>query len=143
VTIEHDEIRSWVEEHGGHPAVVKGVRGRGPGILRIDFPGFSGEDSLQEIAWDDFFARFDEAELAFLYQDKTAAGRPSRFNKLVSRETVGLSAPARRGSGVGPSARRGPAEPGRATRGRTKKAAKRARPSAPSRRKATARGRSA
>ena len=57
-----------------------------PGILRIDFPGYSGEGSLDEISWDDFFEKFDEKKLAFLYQDKTAAGKTSRFFKFVERE---------------------------------------------------------
>ncbi|HLV65249.1 MAG TPA: hypothetical protein VKY73_05530 [Polyangiaceae bacterium] len=91
-TIDHDEIRAWVEEHGGHPAMVKRTRGgAGSGILRIDFPGYSGARSLEPISWDEFFDRFEESELAFLYQDATGAGRPSRFNKLVGRETVDVA----------------------------------------------------
>lgn len=97
-TIDHDEIREWVESHGGHPALVKRTaRGGKGGILRIDFPGFSGEGSLEECSWDDFFEKFEESQLAFLYQDATGAGRPSRFNKLVARDTVEL-APRRRSS---------------------------------------------
>jgi hypothetical protein len=88
-TTDHDEIRRWVEEHGGRPAAVKRTaKGDSPGILRIDFPGFSGEQSLESIEWDEWFERFDSANLAFLYQDETGFGRPSRFNKLVSRESV-------------------------------------------------------
>ncbi len=88
-TIDHDEIRRWVEEHGGQPSRVAGTRsGKNSGILRIDFPGFSGERSLKPISWDEFFERFEAANLAFLYQDKTKSGRSSRFNKLVGRETV-------------------------------------------------------
>ena len=86
-TTDHDEIRSWVEARGGQPTVVASTRSsKGPGILRIDFPGFSGAGSLKPVDWDDFFERFDEAGLAFLYQDRTAGGRPSRFNKFVDRE---------------------------------------------------------
>jgi hypothetical protein len=88
-TIDHDEIRRWVEERGGKPAVVKRTaNGRQPGILRIDFPGFSGEQSLAPLEWDEWFERFDSANLAFLHQDETGSGRPSRFNKLVARESV-------------------------------------------------------
>jgi len=88
-TINHDEIREWVESHGGHPAMVKSTarNGRG-GILRIDFPGFSGQRSLEEVSWEDFFDKFEESELAFLHRDQTASARPSRFNKLVSRASV-------------------------------------------------------
>ncbi|HEU4604412.1 MAG TPA: hypothetical protein VFS24_20725, partial [Steroidobacteraceae bacterium] len=53
-----------------------------PGILRIDFPGFSGQQSLESISWDEWFEWFDRNELAFLYQDE------NRFNKLVSRDSV-------------------------------------------------------
>lgn len=85
-TRDHDTIRAWVEKRGGVPSVVKGTAKKkdGDGILRIDFPGYSGEDSLQEISWDEFFRKFDESKLEFLYQEKTADGKESRFNKFVS-----------------------------------------------------------
>jgi hypothetical protein len=53
------------------------------GILRIDFG--EKEESLDEISWDEWFQTFDKAQLAFLHQDKTADGKPSRFFKLVRR----------------------------------------------------------
>jgi len=83
-TTDHDEIRRWVEERGGHPATVKRTMGKGhtPGLLRIDYPGFSGEESLEEITWNEFFDKFDHEELAFLYQDEP----DSRFSKLIARE---------------------------------------------------------
>ncbi len=86
-TTDHNEIRRWVEERGGKPATVKRTGGKDEaGILRINFPGYSGEESLEEISWDEFFRKFDEKKLAFLYQDKTSEGKESRFFKFVSRE---------------------------------------------------------
>ena len=87
VTTDHDEIRSWVEERGGFPATVRSTAGKGhrPGILRIDYPGYSGVESLQRIDWDDFFKKFEKEKLAFLYQDETAGGDCSRFSKLIAR----------------------------------------------------------
>lgn len=85
-TIDHDEIREWVEARGGKPASVKRTGDKNdPGILRIDFPGYSGEGTLEEISWDDFFQKFEEAELALVYQETTADGKKSRFSKLVKR----------------------------------------------------------
>ena len=55
-------------------------------MIRLDFPGFSGENSLQEISWDEFFEAFDNNGLALVYQEKTAGGQKSNFSKLVSRE---------------------------------------------------------
>jgi hypothetical protein len=82
-TTNHDEIRRWVESRGGFPATVAGTESRGEeaGVLRIDYPGFSGKDTLERIDWDSWFQKFDEENLAFLYQDK----RNSRFSKLVRR----------------------------------------------------------
>jgi hypothetical protein len=81
-TVNHDEIRRWVEAHGGYPGAVKQTgRGGDPGILRIDFPGFSGESMLEALDWDTFFDWFERNELAFIYQDM----EESRFNKLVRR----------------------------------------------------------
>ena len=88
-TTNHHEIRKWAEARGGKPATVKRTESNGEaGVLRIDFPGYSGKDSLEEISWEEFFDKFDEKQLAFLYQDKTSSGEESRFFKLVSRETA-------------------------------------------------------
>jgi hypothetical protein len=88
-TTDHEVIRAWVEERGGTPVHVKGTGGRGDvGMLRIDFPGYSGEGKLEPVDWEDWFAKFDESGLAFLYQDETAGGERSNFNKLVSRSTL-------------------------------------------------------
>src|SRR5438445_75436 len=88
-TTDHDEIRRWAEERKAQPACVRGTGGEGDiGMLRLDFPGYSGEQSLEPISWDDWFDKFDERNLAFLHQDTTAAGEKSNFNKLVSRETA-------------------------------------------------------
>jgi len=88
-TTNHDEIRKWAEARSGKPATVKRTESNGEaGVLRIDFPGYSGSDSLEEISWEEFFKKFDEKQLAFLYQDETSSGEQSRFFKLVSRETA-------------------------------------------------------
>ncbi|HVW24717.1 MAG TPA: hypothetical protein VHC69_05075 [Polyangiaceae bacterium] len=80
-TTNHDDIIGWAEEKGAHPAVV-----RSTGIIRLHFPGFSSADALEPVGWDEFFEKFEEARLAFLYQDRGGAGRT--FNKLVHRETA-------------------------------------------------------
>ena len=42
-TTDHDEIRKWAEARGGKPATVKRTESDGEaGVLRIDFPGYSG-----------------------------------------------------------------------------------------------------
>ena len=85
-TTDHEAIRKWVEARGGHPATVKRTEKHGePGLLRIDFPGFSGEGSLEEITWEAFFDKFEKEKLAFLCQEETKGGKESRFSKIIAR----------------------------------------------------------
>jgi hypothetical protein len=92
VTVDHDTIREWAVARGGKPAHVKAAGSKSdPGILRIDFPGYSGANRLEEISWDDFFKAFEENDLALVYQEETAEGDRSNFNKLVSRSSVQIS----------------------------------------------------
>ncbi len=84
-TTDHDEIRSWVERHDGSPATVRTGDDDTVGVLRIDFPGGAGEDRLRHIDWDEWFAKFDAEDLAFLYQERKASGEDSTFFKLVAR----------------------------------------------------------
>jgi hypothetical protein len=85
-TRDHDEIRRWAEARGAQPAEVASTHTDGDaGILRFCFPNAPNRNdkSLREISWDEFFEKFDENNLELVYQEKTAAGQASNFNKLV------------------------------------------------------------
>ena len=87
---DHEEIRRWAESQGGQPARVRrtgrGARkGGDTGIIRIDFPGFSGGQSLEPISWEEWFDAFEKNKLALLV---SSDAKKPRFNKLVSRETA-------------------------------------------------------
>jgi hypothetical protein len=85
-TTDHATIRDWAEARDGWPAHVKDTEA-GPddaGILRIAFD--PDEQSLERLSWDDFFEKFEESQLAFLYQEETSEGETSRFFKLISRD---------------------------------------------------------
>lgn len=85
-TTNHDQIRKWAEARGGKPVTVCGTgKGDEPGVLRIDFPGGAGEERFEELSWEEWFAKFDENDLAFLYQERKASGEESTFFKLVKR----------------------------------------------------------
>jgi hypothetical protein len=83
-TTDHDTIRNWAEKRGAIPATVEGTEkdNEEAGILRFEF---RNDSDLEPIDWDAFFEKFEESRLAFLYQDKTAGGRLSRFHKFVRR----------------------------------------------------------
>lgn len=86
ITTDHEEITRWVEERNGQPAIVKGTENGRSALLRIDYPGFTGEETLEAVSWEEFFRIFDENNLAFLYQERTADGDLSRFSKLIDRD---------------------------------------------------------
>ncbi len=85
-TKDHDEIRKWAEARGGKPAVVAATEGKDEtGILRLMFPNAPNHNdgALEEISWDEFFEKFDASGLELTYQEKTADGQTSDFNKLI------------------------------------------------------------
>lgn len=91
VTTDHEEIRRWAEERGAQPARVRSTGGNGDvGIIRLEFPGAPGakDQDLEPISWDDWFREFDERGLALVYEETTATGQKSNFNKIISRETA-------------------------------------------------------
>lgn len=89
VLTDHDEIRKWAEARKARPACVRGTEADdGTCLLRLDFPGYAGAESLEPIPWEQWFRIFDKRKLALIVEDKMADGKPSNFNKLVSRDTA-------------------------------------------------------
>jgi hypothetical protein len=73
-TTDHEKIRQWIQQHGGAPAKVSDAAAgnRQPTeMLFVDFTG-SGEGPpyLEHVSWDEWFALFDDNDLAFRLPDK-------------------------------------------------------------------------
>jgi hypothetical protein len=86
-TTDHETIRRWAEERGARPSAVRGTgAGHEASGLRLDFPEYRGS-WLEEISWDEFFRRFEDKSLEFLYQDETRLGERSDFFKLINRSS--------------------------------------------------------
>jgi len=88
-TQDHDTIRNWAESRGAVPAEdASTAKGKQTGILRFAFPKARNnkDGNLQEISWDEFFDKFDQNGLELIYQEKTAGGARSNFNKLIYPE---------------------------------------------------------
>ncbi len=93
-TTDHDEIRRWAEARNAVPSEVASTeRDSEPGILRFQFPKAKNRNdaALKEISWEEFFEKFDQNGLALVYQEKTANGQVSNFNKLIHPESEGSS----------------------------------------------------
>jgi hypothetical protein len=87
-TTDHTKIRRWVEARNGKPVSVHGPDLAEDAPLRIDFPEDDDSedgDEHEELTWEEFFEKFDEKRLAFVYQESTASGEPSNFNLFVRR----------------------------------------------------------
>jgi len=84
-TTDPETIRRWVEDRGGRPAVIKARPDTAP---RIEFPQYQhrGARIIEWVTWEEFFRRFEQRRLAFVYQERTAGGAMSRYFKLVSRD---------------------------------------------------------
>jgi hypothetical protein len=121
--IDHEEIRRWAEDRGARPAHVSGTGGGDDvGMIRLDFPGYSAEGSLEEIGWDEWFDKFDESKLALMVQDETSEGKTSNFNKLVSLDTTQPRQASTRGASGSRASSRGSRAQGRSRRGRRPRA---------------------
>ena len=95
-TTDHDAIKAWAEARGGKPsAVASTVSDDDVGLIRLEFPSATNanDSNLTEITWDEFFEKFDEGGLALVYQEQTAAGDTSSFNRLIKRETAAAATP--------------------------------------------------
>lgn len=85
-TTTHETIRLWIEDRAGKPATVTSTHQKDDvGVLRVWFPGQGSGDDLDEISWDDFFAKFEEAKLKFLYEIHAEGNELSRFSKFIAR----------------------------------------------------------
>ena len=83
---DHGRIRRWAEARRARPAcVIDTGNSKDPGIIRLDFPGVRADERLQAITWERWFKAFEANNLALLIDEDD---RNSKFNKLVSRETV-------------------------------------------------------
>lgn len=69
-TTDNDEIRTWIEDHDGVPVIIKGVvedKGESPEMLHVSFGPMSPD--MEEMDWDEFFERFENENLALVYDD--------------------------------------------------------------------------
>ncbi len=87
VTIDHDEIRRWVDARGGWPAMVQRAGSPGStGEIRIGFPDSTRDEKVKQISWSEFLQKLDEAHLALEFEEREEDGGLSEFHRLISRQ---------------------------------------------------------
>ena len=82
-TTDHSEIRGWAAQHHARPAEVLPQRlDSEPAVLRFMFPGQARDhQDIRLISWEEFFVKFDELGLSFVY-DTDSTG----YNELLQVE---------------------------------------------------------
>lgn len=94
-TTDHQTIQSWAEALGGQPQRINDPTAQADAIgIRINFQG-GGDDAfmpsgeVQNISWQEFFDRFDQQQLAFVYDDHletSNAAMVSESYRFVKRD---------------------------------------------------------
>ena len=78
-TRDHLVIRQWAEQRQAEPATGEATRS-GPATVnvvdggagvRFNFPGYG---PFRSISWEEWFANFDQYQLAFVYEDAADEG---------------------------------------------------------------------
>lgn len=85
ITSDHSKIKQWADDRNAKPACYK-CSSRSS-LLLFRFPGET-EEAVINLSWEEFFEKFEEHKLAFLYQDMNDRGKKSRFNSFIKKETI-------------------------------------------------------
>ena len=94
ITINREEIESWAKKRGGIPKVIDHPESEGDPVgLRIDFPGtmddaFLDNHLTRKISWDNFFDRFDEMGLAFVFEKDNHLNDISLSYRFINRDEI-------------------------------------------------------
>ena len=65
-TVDHDEIRQWIQRHRGAPARIRDTASaRSAEVLLVDFLGARSGHYFEHVSWAEWFAWFDEHCLCF------------------------------------------------------------------------------
>jgi hypothetical protein len=87
-TRSHDVILSWANDRNAMPATVPNTEVDSYlGALRFDIPGFGSGQNLEHVSWSEWFATFDDRQLAMIFQERLQNGRQSSFFHFCRAET--------------------------------------------------------
>jgi hypothetical protein len=77
-TIDHEEIREWIEKHKAYPAVIAGSGDdETDGDLTLSFK--DPDMHALHISWEEFLGMFEVQHLRFRYEDTSATGEDPRW----------------------------------------------------------------
>ena len=80
MTHDHAEIKNWIKARDGRPAMLKDE----PNALTLRFKELES-GAMKLISWTKFFQRFEEDNLALVYQEVGDGGEIRSFCRLLPR----------------------------------------------------------
>ncbi len=84
VTIDRNIIRKWAQARHGWPALVKKVTSAGiEMVLSFVFPDNEPLETVRKISWEEFFEKFDQQHLAFVYQESDRNRELSYYYEFI------------------------------------------------------------
>lgn len=83
-TTNQKDIMEWASRRGAIPSSIKGTQDEGTvaGILKFDF---TGDESLEPLAWQEFFDKFEKEKLNFIYREMEEDGNYSHWYEFEDR----------------------------------------------------------
>ena len=82
-TTDHFEIRHWAEQHNAVPVeMLPDHVDSEPATLRLLLPAQIRNLGMTRISWDEFFVKFDELGLTFVYDSESTG-----YNEILQVES--------------------------------------------------------
>jgi len=81
VTVDHQVIMAWAQRREARPSTFMGAERPWPLVFDLGTP----DTGLKEIEWDDFFADFERAYLAFLFHETAENGDLDDLYEFANR----------------------------------------------------------
>ena len=80
ITTDRNVIEKWAKARHGWPAIVRTATNVGVEMaLSIVFPDGEDRESANKISWEEFFEKFDQQNLVFMYREKDPNQKLSRY----------------------------------------------------------------
>ncbi len=77
LTTDKEKIKQWIQTYKGWPAIkLMETADSIETVLAIVFPGGEGDHVIRRLSWEEFFQKFDQLKLVFLYEEATGNQKP-------------------------------------------------------------------
>ncbi|WP_440006977.1 hypothetical protein [Halomicrococcus sp. SG-WS-1] len=87
ITTDRETIRNWADERNLEP-VRRTTAGTEEPSVRLVHDAETGRSGHEEVSWDEFFDRFEDEQLAFMYQEFDSVDDEVEFAEVIDRTSI-------------------------------------------------------